>query len=323
MPHIPIFVSATSRDLRSYRAAVADLLRKRGFYPVEQDTTFTPDYRTIREMLRAKIEGCVAVVHIAGLYYGAEPTSRPDGEPRRSYTQLEYEIAVELGRPVYKFVATEGCAFDPHDPEPEDFQHLQREHRGRLQSGDVPWWTFGTREELIRLIAPIAFPVPNPVASRLSQLPAVVADFTGREDEIRRMVGLLRGDGGRVGVSALRGMGGVGKTSLAVRVAHEVKDHFPDAQLVLELRGTSDQPMTAVEAMARVIRDFHPDAAKLPDTEAELLPVYRSVLAGQRALIVLDNAKDEEQVRHPVTAPPRFAAPADSNDPLLTDPILV
>jgi len=147
-----------------------------------------------------------------------------------------------------------------------------------------------------------ALPAP-PVMNRLFQLPAAVVDFTGRQDEFARMVERMRG-GGAVGISALRGMGGIGKTSLAVKVAHEVKDNFPDAQLVLDLRGISNLPVTVVEAMARVIRDFHPDAAQLPETETELLPVYRSVLAGKRVLILLDNAKDEEQVRHLVTVPP-------------------
>src|SRR5205085_3460662 len=99
-------------------------------------------------------------------------------------------------------------------------------------------------------------------------LPAPLSSmqFVGRSDERKALKRILNAKkGGRVALTALRGMGGVGKTSLAVQVAHEVKDHFPDAQLVLELRGTSDQPMTPVEAMARVIHDFHPDAAKLPD----------------------------------------------------------
>jgi hypothetical protein len=99
-------------------------------------------------------------------------------------------------------------------------------------------------------------------------------------------------------------MGGVGKTTLAVRVAHEVNDHFPDAQLMLDLRGMSEQPMTAAEAMGRIVRDFHPEATNLPDTADELLTLYRSTLAGKRALIVLDNARDEEQVQHLVTVPP-------------------
>jgi len=137
--------------------------------------------------------------------------------------------------------------------------------------------------------------------SRLNQLPAPLTDFVGREEEVREMVARLRSDGGRVGLSALRGMGGVGKTTVAVHVAHQVKDRFPDAQLFIDLQGVAERPMTAVEAMARIIRDFHPEVPKLPETEAELLPIYRSTLSGKRALIVLDNAAGEAQVKNLVT----------------------
>ena len=136
---------------------------------------------------------------------------------------------------------------------------------------------------------------------RLFQLPALLQDFVGRDEEVREIVTRLRGDGGRVGLSALRGMGGVGKTTLAIRVAHEVKDQFPDAQLFLDLQGVAERPVTAAEAMARIIRDFHPEIPKLPETEAELLPVYRSTLAGKRVLVLLDNAGGEVQVKHLVT----------------------
>jgi hypothetical protein len=142
----------------------------------------------------------------------------------------------------------------------------------------------------------------RPAVNAPAQLPAGVADFTGREDVIRRLAEALRGDGGKV--ASLWGMGGVGKTSLAVRVAHEVKDRFPDGQLVLDLQGTSEGPMTAAEAMARIIRVFLPDRGPLPEAEAELLPIYRSTLAGKRALVLLDNATDEAQVQDLISAPP-------------------
>ena len=139
----------------------------------------------------------------------------------------------------------------------------------------------------------------------------MLTDFTGRKDQIRDLAGRLRGDGGKIGLSALQGMGGVGKTSLAVRVAHEVKDHYPDAQLFLALRGTADRvkefPMTPAEAMARIIHAFHPEEANLPDDEEAMAGVYRSVLAGKRALILLDNAGSEAQVRTLLTVPPPVA----------------
>ncbi len=154
-------------------------------------------------------------------------------------------------------------------------------------------------------------PPPPPPAgdplSRLFQLPKVLNDFVGRATELREIIDRLRGDGGRIGLSALRGMGGVGKTTLAVRVAHEVKPQFPDAQLFLDLQGVTlkgGAPVVPAEAMARIIRAFRPELSKLPESDAELLALYRSTLAGKRALIVLDNAADEPQVKELISAPP-------------------
>jgi nucleoside phosphorylase len=143
----------------------------------------------------------------------------------------------------------------------------------------------------------VPMPVTSDTPGRLFQLPAALSDFIGREKEVDELVSRLHSDGGRVGVSALKGMGGIGKTTLAVHVAHQVKDYFPDAQLFLDLQGVAESPVTAAEAMAWLIRDFHPEVPKLPETEAELLPIYRSTLRGKRALILLDNAADENQVK--------------------------
>jgi NB-ARC domain len=147
----------------------------------------------------------------------------------------------------------------------------------------------------------------------------VLADFTGREDEIRRMSQRLRSEGGKVGLSSVRGMAGVGKTSLAVYVGHAVKEHFPDAQLVVELNGASERPLTAVDAMSRIIRAFHPEAGKLPDEETALLPLYRGVLHGKRALILLDNAADEVQVKPLLSVPPPVAFIVTSRNTLALD----
>jgi hypothetical protein len=144
-------------------------------------------------------------------------------------------------------------------------------------------------------------PGPNTSVGRLFQLPQPLTDFVSRETEVSGMVARLRSEGCRVGLSALRGMGGVGKTTVAVYVAHLVKDRFPDAHLFLDLLGVSERPMTAFEVMAQIIRDFHPEVLKLPETEAELLSMYRSTLAGKQALIVLDNAAGEVQVKNLVT----------------------
>ena len=87
-------------------------------------------------MLRNRVASCDAVVHIAGHAFGSEPRNRPDNAPRRSYTQLEYDIAIELETPVYVFLTGDRFPADPHDPEPRDLRELQQAHRVRLTSSD-------------------------------------------------------------------------------------------------------------------------------------------------------------------------------------------
>lgn len=133
-----IFVSATSRDLGTVRRVVKDCLLTLGCTPLEQ-TNFPPDARSVREMLKVRLRECHSVIHIAGSVYGSEPLQRLDGEERRSYTQLEVDIARELGKPVYVFVCTESFPFDAHESEPESLRLLQQAHRARLMSGDALW----------------------------------------------------------------------------------------------------------------------------------------------------------------------------------------
>ena len=130
-----VFISATSRDLGSFRKAVSDVLLTLGVHPVIQEH-FAPDYRSVVEILRDKIGLCAAVICLVGRRYGYEPTDREDDEPRRSYTQLEYEIAVELRKPVFVFVATDDCSLDPAPDEDDELRGLQLEHLKRIVASD-------------------------------------------------------------------------------------------------------------------------------------------------------------------------------------------
>ncbi|MBL9114691.1 MAG: DUF4062 domain-containing protein, partial [Verrucomicrobiaceae bacterium] len=142
-----IFVSATSRDLRTARGLVAEGLRRMECLPIVQDD-FPPDYKSVRDMLRTKIQTCNAVVHLAGFYYGAEPQPVIPGPDRRSFTQMEYEIAMELKLPCYVFLCGQNFPFDKHDPEPEEKQALQMAHRDRLLKRDELFYEFASPEEL-------------------------------------------------------------------------------------------------------------------------------------------------------------------------------
>ena len=132
----------------------------------------------------------------------------------------------------------------------------------------------------------------SPALSALHQLPAPPRDFTGRGEEIEE---LLREMENGVTILGLRGLGGVGKTALALKLADIVKDRYSDAQFYLDLKGVSESPLTPADAMAHICRAYHPEA-KLPDEKAELSAIYNSVLHGKLALLLMDNARDRAQV---------------------------
>jgi tetratricopeptide (TPR) repeat protein len=141
----------------------------------------------------------------------------------------------------------------------------------------------------------INYPQPPPaVLTPRFQLPPPPADFTGREAELRDLHAAI-GKGGIL-ISGLQGQGGVGKTALALKLAAELAPKFPDAQIYLDLKGVSERPLTAAEAMSHVLLTFHPEA-KLPEKEHDLCALFRSVLRDKRALLLMDNAKDAAQVQ--------------------------
>ena len=81
--HPEVFISATTRDLGNYRAAIQNALLTLNIFPIQQDN-FALAYGQLTDMLRQLIWRCDAVIHLAGFYYGAEPPQWPPGEPRRS-----------------------------------------------------------------------------------------------------------------------------------------------------------------------------------------------------------------------------------------------
>jgi tetratricopeptide (TPR) repeat protein len=138
--------------------------------------------------------------------------------------------------------------------------------------------------------------VSIPVIPTLHQLRAPVGDFVGREKEIEELLATLRG-GKSAAISGISGMGGIGKTELSLYVSERLRDAYPDAQLVLDMRGTDERPRDPADALASCIRAFLGLEQRLPDDAEELTRLYRSVLEGKRALILLDNAYDSAQVR--------------------------
>ncbi|MBH1935268.1 tetratricopeptide repeat protein [Streptomyces sp. AV19] len=138
----------------------------------------------------------------------------------------------------------------------------------------------------------------GPAFIRPAQLPATVSDFTGRAafvDELSHQ--LATADGRIMAVSAVAGIGGVGKTTLAVHVAHAARNHFPDGQLYVDLQGTGPvvaDPEAVLGAFLRALGT--PDSA-IPEGLQERSALFRSTLDGRRILTLLDNARDAAQVR--------------------------
>nr|BFE64007.1 BTAD domain-containing putative transcriptional regulator [Dactylosporangium thailandense] len=126
-------------------------------------------------------------------------------------------------------------------------------------------------------------------------LPRDVADFSGRAELVRRLVGALRDE--RPEVIAIDGMAGMGKTSLAVRVAHAAAERYPDGQLYLDLRGHSDRaPLDPGEALGSLLRQLGVPAERVPPGLDDRAVLWRTELADRQVLVLLDNALDTRQV---------------------------
>ena len=148
------------------------------------------------------------------------------------------------------------------------------------------------------------------------QLPAELPTFTGRQEQVRRLVEAAGGtgptgaDGGgaahTVVISAIEGMGGVGKTQLALRVAHELvrSGRFADLQLYANLRGFDPEhpPADPSAVLDAFLRQLEVPTQHIPASQPERAAMLRDQLHGKRALILLDNAADENQVRDLIPA---------------------
>jgi DNA-binding SARP family transcriptional activator/tetratricopeptide (TPR) repeat protein len=218
-------------------------------------------------------------------------------EALAAYQHARRVLVAELGaepgaelRELHRQVLTTGPV--PEGPE-----------SGQLPPGDS--WPAGARS--------------GPVVPR--ELPGPVPQFVGRAAELADLTGMLeRASAQRprmLVISAIAGMAGVGKTALAMQWAHQVADRFPDGQLHVNLRGYDPgQPMPAADALAGFLRSLGVAEQEIPAGIAERAARYRSLLAGRRMLIVIDNAGDVEQVRPLLPGSPSCVTVVTSRDAL-------
>ncbi len=171
-----------------------------------------------------------------------------------------------------------------------------------------------------------AFPAaPAPAASPIStpaQLPVDVGGFAGRAEQLARLDDVLRSATAQaptaVPITAMSGTAGVGKTALALRWAHRVADRFPDGQLFVNLRGfdPGGQVVSSAAAVRGFLDTLGVPAERVPaDLDAQAA-LYRSLLAGKRVLLVVDNARDAEHARPLLPGTPTALVVVTSRDQL-------
>ncbi|WP_214415932.1 AfsR/SARP family transcriptional regulator [Sphaerisporangium fuscum] len=142
-------------------------------------------------------------------------------------------------------------------------------------------------------------PAPPPQAAQPAQLPPDISDFTGREGHLSELISVLAHENGHDGppVAVLAGMGGIGKTTLAVHAAHRIADRFPGGQLYANLRGVEERPADPARVLAGFLTALGVPGIGIPEALEERAALYRSHLARRTVLIILDNAASEPQVR--------------------------
>ncbi|WP_330290121.1 AfsR/SARP family transcriptional regulator [Streptomyces sp. NBC_00576] len=175
-------------------------------------------------------------------------------------------------------------------------EELRRVHEAVLHQDDA---------FLLRPPAPSPPRLTKPRESAVpAELPHDAPGFAGRTDELARLHALLpptqeRGAANTVVISAIGGAAGIGKTALAVHWAHQVRDLFPDGQLYVNLHGFDHdrEPLEPGEALELLLRSLGLAASEIPPHHEAQGRVFRTLLAGRRMLVLLDNAASAEQVR--------------------------
>lgn len=292
-PTVQVFVSSTWRDLQPERKAlenVAQRMREVKFVGMEYfgSRDETTEYASLDEVDRSHI-----YIGIFAGRYGS------------GITEAEYRRAQALGLPcLIYFKAESSITLDKAEKKQKPRSLLNKLKAELRQTHTVT--EFASPEDLATKVTTDLYRWLNeewlpkaatkeavPTINALHQLPSPPRDFTGRERELDELMRAL--EQGGITISGLQGLGGVGKTTLALKLAEQLTPRYPDAQFYLDLKGTSKKSLSASDAMAHVIRAYQP-TARLPEGEAELGAQYRTVLHNEHALLLMDNAADRKQV---------------------------
>jgi tetratricopeptide (TPR) repeat protein len=282
-----VFLSSTSRDLRHYRDAAFAACRELGLAVVGMEDFQAMEVGATAASL-AQLDRADVYLGIFAHRYGfVEP-----GYPA-SVTELEFDHALQRGLDCLCFLVDPNYPWPDEDIEHEQLPRLER-LKERLRQGRIVR-TFRSPEDMLHQVyraleSWLGRTGVRPRGPR--QLPAPPADFVGRVADLEELERLL---GGGATITGVHGLGGVGKTALALKLAERLALRHRDGQIFFDLQGAR-QPRAWQEAMGHVIHAFLPEQ-RLPESEAALAGLYRTVLSGKRVLLLLDDAAEAGQVR--------------------------
>ena len=304
-----VFVSHTSDmdefpEGRSFVQAALDAVSRAGLGPVDMRYFAARDGKPA-DYCRQRVHGCEIYVAVIGFRYG----SMVPGESV-SYTELEFDEASSAGLPRLVFLLDQPAGLsatlvDPDRGAVEGFRQRLRSAglvvRTFTSAAALELEVFHALTEAVGSVAPTMQGTALATLAVRYSLPPEAPAFIGRDGELGRIIAAVTdaaGSAGVVAIHAIDGMPGVGKTALAVRVARELSGRFPDRQLFIDLHAHTPgrQPVGPEDALAGLLAAAGIDPRFLPADLDGRAAMWRDQMAGQRALLVLDNAASSNQV---------------------------
>lgn len=283
-----VFVSATTKDIGSYRAAVKEELLTGDVLPITQEN-FSPDFRTLLEFLEFQIARCDAIICLIGSVFGAAP--EPIGGQPRSYTQIEYDLALKYRKPLYIFIAGESLEPDTLVEESDHAQQLQRAHRGRVMAQGHKWEPFSSHSDIRLKIAQTIRSIHTTGGRgpmRYLHLPEAPAYFVGRQQEMDQLCAALARSS--PAIVAVIGLGGQGKTTLVDKVIREQRGfRYASGLWCTAYRGGFTFDMFLDAILTHLLGDAY-RKQDTPDVESRI-GILVNVLQNRPALIVLDGVE--------------------------------
>ena len=305
-----VFISAVTRELGSCRTEIARVLRRKELEVREQEH-FRQGPATLLDQLRAYIEQCDAVILLVGERCGAFPADehasalgtvpsfedyrRSTGQARASYTQWEYFLARHYGKKTYVFLTATGFKPDEANPEGADLQACQAAYREWVSASGKHYDSLTTKEKLVEDVLVLSFPdlsAPKPIVLPYASLGDL---FQGREEMLRRLRQSLEaapaGRATAIAGKAVHGLGGVGKTRLAVEYAWQ---HAAEYSVVLFVGAQS--PADLRRNLAALCAPSVLDLPEQQVTEEEVreAAVLRWLQENPGWLLILDNVDSQD-----------------------------